>query len=115
MKLAVWTAIIVALAITVALVVRAAQQAQPAPQAIADGFAAIIAGHQTELDELRAKNVDLDRQIIEDWREGYGRPAKADLPEYMADLAWAKTRLEANDPAQRDLDRDIAWCRKRLK
>jgi hypothetical protein len=115
MKLAVWIAAVVVLAAGAAFCVREAKRAERSPQAIADGFAAILAGGQTEIDELRAKNVDLDRQIIEDWREGYGRPAKADLPEYMADLAWAKTRLEANDPAQRDLDRDIAWCRKRLK
>jgi cell division protein FtsB len=95
--------------------VTAVRRAQQAPQAIADGFGGLVAEQQAQNDDLRAKNVDLDRQIIEDWREGYGKPSKADLPQYVADLTWAKTRLRPTDPEQRELDRDIAWCNRRMK
>jgi hypothetical protein len=65
---------------------------------------------------LARKTSSLEMDIIENEREGYGKSTAKELQGYISDLEWAKTALpDTAVAAQRDADRDIAWCKRRLK
>jgi hypothetical protein len=71
--------------------------------------------------DLRAKltrldMVDSERKMIETSREGYGDIDDHGHKQYwIGELTWAKTMFPSDSPLQRGLDRDIAYCKHRLR
>jgi len=98
-------------------VAHGAAHAHDKEQALADGFAAMNAETAAENADLQAKNVDLAMQIIDYARQGNGDPSAQDLQQYIKELTWEKTQIAGQvgmESLQRDVDRDINWCQRRL-
>lgn len=86
------------------------------PAQIKAGFDALIAERSAANADTRAHNVELEKQIVEDEREGYGKATPQELRQDILDFEWARTNLVSPDSqAARDLTRDIGWCQCHLK
>ncbi|MFP5226880.1 MAG: hypothetical protein ACLGXA_04575 [Acidobacteriota bacterium] len=78
-------------------------------------FDDLIAEKKADNDRLQAENTGLDMQLIQACREGRRCPDAAEVKGYLDDLVWMEQNISLGTYPKRDLDRDIAWCGRRLK
>lgn len=107
------------LAAVVALVLYARAdyvRVQENPSEIRGGVERLNAAQNREIDDIRMKAVYMEMDIIQAGMDGNANPTQDDLKEYVSDLQWAKKMVPLSATAAvHDVDRDIAWCHKRLK